>query len=241
MARRTTEETKQLLLDVGVRMLYERGIDIGVSHIKLSDVVAAADLTTGAAYRCWENQEAFHQDLAVAAVLWRDGPPNGITASHVADLVDERAPLAELIRAAAEPNLFRYPDNITFLTTIGLRACGPTDQALAEAGRERLETALDSYTELYDALAALHNRRVRPPFTMADIARMLAALSEGFALQAMVDMPHPHVERTDVAPGVGSDWPLLACAIEAIVEQFTEPCEPSELGEAGEPDDPEPT
>lgn len=227
MARRTAEETKQLLLDVGIRMLYERGVDIGVAHIKLSDVVAAAGLTTGAAYRCWDNQEAFHRDLAVAAVLWRDGPPTAVTAGHVAEQVDERAPLAELIRTATEPNLFRYPENTAFLTIIGLRACGPTDEVLAEAGRQRFETAIEGYTDLYDALARRYGRRLRPPYTMRHVALVLAALSEGFALQAMSGMPHPHVERADAPPGVGSDWPLLACAIEAIVEEFTEP-EPTE-------------
>jgi AcrR family transcriptional regulator len=226
MARRTTDETKQLLLDVGVRMLYERGIDIGVAHVKLAEVVAEAGLTTGAAYRCWDNQDAFHQDLAVAAVLWRDGPPDGITAAHIAELIDERAPLSEVLRTASEPNLFSYPENMTFLTTIGLRACGPTDEALADAGRRRFEAAMESYTELYDALAELYGRRVRPPFTMAQVALVLASLSEGFALQAMTGMPHPHVERTEVAEGVGTDWSLLACAVEAIVERFTEPCEP---------------
>lgn len=225
MARRTTEETKQLLLDVGVRMLYERGVDIGVAHVKVADVVAEAGLTTGAAYRCWDNQEAFHQDLAVAAVLWRDGPPDGVTAAHIAGLVDERAPLPEVLRTASEPNLFSYPENMTFLTTIGLRACGPTDEALAEAGRRRFEEAIGSYTELYGALAKLYGRRVRPPFTMTHVALALAALSEGFALQAMTGMPHPHVERTDVPDGVGTDWSLLACAVEAIVEGFTEPCD----------------
>ena len=228
MARRTTEETKQLLLDVGVRMLYERGVDIGVAHVKLADVVAEAGLTTGAAYRCWDNQEAFHQDLAVAAVLWRDGPPNGVTAAHIAGLIDEQAPLPELLRTATEPNLFSYPENVTFLTTIGLRACGPTDEALADAGRRRFEEAIDSYTELYDALARLYGRRLRPPFTMTQVALVLASLSEGFALQAMTGMPHPHVERTDVPDGVGSEWSLLACAVEAIVERFTEPCDPDE-------------
>jgi AcrR family transcriptional regulator len=226
MARRTTEETKQLLLDVGIRMLYERGVDIGVTHIKITDVVAAAGLTTGAAYRCWDNQEAFHKDLAVAAVLWRDGPPNAVTADHIAELIDERAPLAEILRTATEPNLFNYPENTAFLTTIGLRACGPTDEALATAGRQRFEDAIESYADMYDALAGLYGRRVRPPFTMTQIALMLAALSEGFALQAMTGMPHPHVERTDVPPDVGSRWSLLACAIQAIVEQYTEPCEP---------------
>ena len=51
MSRRTTGETSELLLDVGLRMLHERGLHVAVTHIRLSDVAAAAGLTTGAAYR----------------------------------------------------------------------------------------------------------------------------------------------------------------------------------------------
>lgn len=204
-------------------MLYERGLHIGVTHIKLSDVVAAAELTTGAAYRCWENQEAFHRDLATAALLRRDGPPTAEVVAQITKLVETRAPLAEVIRTAVGANLFRYPEDTGFLTTIGLRACGPTDETLAKAGRERLETSVDSYVDMYTALANLYQRRVRPPFTMTHVALLLAALAEGFALQAMSDPAHPHVERSDLPPEVGSDWTLLACGIEAIVEHLTEP------------------
>lgn len=42
------------------------------SHIKLSAVVKQASLTTGAAYRLWDDQAAFHQELAAAAVRWCD-------------------------------------------------------------------------------------------------------------------------------------------------------------------------
>ena len=59
---RMLDETRELLLGVGIEMLYERGAGVSVGHIKLSDVVTAAGLTTGAAYRCWDNQEAFHRD-----------------------------------------------------------------------------------------------------------------------------------------------------------------------------------
>jgi AcrR family transcriptional regulator len=224
MARRTTEQTKQLLLDVGTRLVYERGVNVGVTHVKLSDVVAAAGLTTGAAYRCWENQDAFHRDLAAAAVRWRNDTPIANTVGHITRLVEDRAPLAEIIRAGAEANLYRYPDDVGFLTTIALRACGPTDESLAKAGRDRLETAVAEYSRMYDVLMGLYGRRMRRPFTIEHLTVALAALSEGFALQAMSGAPHPRIERPDTMPDAGSsDWTLLAYAVEAIVERFTEP------------------
>jgi AcrR family transcriptional regulator len=226
MGRRTVEDTRQLLLDVGIRMLFERGANGGVTHVKLSEVAAAADLTTGAAYRCWDNQEAFHSDLATAAVRWRDAEPNAATVSRITSLVEARAPLAEVIRVAAEENLFRYPDDTAFLTTIALRACGPTDETLAEAGRARLSTAIESYSVMYSALMRLYGLRARPPHTVTEMALCLAALSEGFALQAMSGAPHPRVVRDDVPPDVDPDWTLFGIGVEAIVDRFTEPAEP---------------
>jgi AcrR family transcriptional regulator len=223
VARRTTEDTKELLLDVGIRLLYERGVHVGVTHIKLSDVVAAADMTTGAAYRCWENQDAFHRDLAAAAIRWRNQTPIANTVNRITQLVEAHTALAEVVRVAAEANLYRYPDDVAFLTTIALRACGPTDENLARAGRDRLETAVAAYSGMYSVLLELYQHRMRPPFTIDHLTLSLAALSEGFALQAMSGAPHPHLERPDPPPDVGSDWTLMAFAIEAIIERFTEP------------------
>ena len=223
MTRRTTGQTKRLLLDVGTRLVYERGVHVGVTHVKLSDVVAAAGLTTGAAYRCWENQEAFHRDLAAAAVRWRNETPIANTVAQITRLVEEHAPLAEILRAGSEANLYRYPEDVGFLTTIALRACGPTDESLAKAGRDRLDTAVAEYSKMYRVLMGLYGRRMRRPFIVDHLTLALAALTEGFALQAMSGSPHPRIERPDLLPDAGSDWTLLAYAVEAIVERFTEP------------------
>ena len=91
VTRRTTEETHQLLLDVALGMLHRRGVHVAVTHVRLSDVAAAAGLTTGAAYRCWPNQAAFHRDLAVAAVQWRDHESIAETVAEIRDLVDAQA------------------------------------------------------------------------------------------------------------------------------------------------------
>ena len=51
MGRRTGDETRALLLRVGMQLLLERGVSAGVQHIRLQDVLRHAGLTTGAAYR----------------------------------------------------------------------------------------------------------------------------------------------------------------------------------------------
>ncbi len=71
MARRTGDETRALLLRVGMQMLLERGVSAGVQHIRLQEVLRRAGLTTGAAYRLWADQNDYQRDLAVSMVRLR--------------------------------------------------------------------------------------------------------------------------------------------------------------------------
>jgi AcrR family transcriptional regulator len=223
MTRRTLDDTRQLLVDVGLRLLHERGVSVSVTHIRLTEVVAAAGMTTGAAYRCWENQGAYHRDLAVAAAQWRDRASVQDTVDDIADLVAGGAPIGEVLRVAAEANLYTYPEDTPFLTTIALRTCAPADPAVAAAGRRHLSSAVDSFASLYDSLLRVYGRRVAEPYTLRDLTVALAALSEGFVLQAITGEPQPRIIRGDVEAGVDKDWSLFGCAAEAIVMRFTEP------------------
>jgi len=231
MTRRTLDQTRQLLLETGLWMLKEQGVYVGVTHIRLSEVAHAAGYTTGAGYRCWDNQAAFHHDLAIAAVGWREVEPIAETVAQIKQLVDARAPLGEIIRIAAEANLFQYPEDTSLLNTLTLRTCGPTDDAVAQAAREHLTTTIESFAALYALLLRIYRLRLRPPFTLVDLTVALLALTEGFAVQAMTGDPHPRIERSDSPPGVGSDWSLLACAAEALVDRFTEPDAPDADGD----------
>src|SRR5687767_15950116 len=98
MERRTSAETRKLLLDTGIAMLHEQGVTAGVAHIRLRDVLDRAGLTTGAAYRLWSDQSAFHRDLAVAAAGWRDDGPLDRTVAAIRQLIEDEAPLRAVIR-----------------------------------------------------------------------------------------------------------------------------------------------
>lgn len=220
MARRTLAQTRALLLDTGLAMLEQRGVGAGVTHIRLKEVAETAGLTTGAGYRCWDDQPAFHRDLAIAAVARGEDEPITETVAAIRDAVDRGAPLAEVIRVAAEANLYHFPEKTTLLNTITLRTCGPSDEELARAGREHLTRTVESYAMLHATLLARYRLRVRPPYTITDLTLALIALTDGFAVQAMTGEPHARIERRDVAPGVGCDWTLFACAVEAVVARF---------------------
>ena len=82
---------------------------------------------------------------------------------------------------------------------------------------------MSSFADLYGGLLKLYERRMRPPFTLEHFTMMIAALSEGFVLQMLSGMEHPHVELDSGDPDVGSTWTLMAAAVDAFVTTFTEP------------------
>ena len=138
MARRTGEETRALLLRVGMQMLLERGVAAGVQHIRLQEVLRRAGLTTGAAYRLWADQSDYQRDLAVAMVRLRiRSDPAEYPRAAIEDLVAAGADGDEVIRTATAAHVQSITldtddpthdlDAQQFLVTLALRATAELD------------------------------------------------------------------------------------------------------------------
>lgn len=240
MTRRTADETRRLLIDVGIEMLFERGASAGVNHIRLQDVLKRAGLTTGAAYRLWDNQGEYHRDLAVAATQWRDEIPLQGVVDAIRDTVERDGPLSEVVRHGTRSHIeglagLRRPASgptvegpPAFLTTLALRAATYDDPELQAASRARHHATIDMYEGLYRAMMVRYRRRLRPPFTVSHLAAVIAAMGEGFAIQTIEGEAHPALRHTvgGGEAGSGDEWTLFGLAVWAIVEAFTEPDEP---------------
>ena len=227
--RRSQDETKDLLLRTALDQLYEKGLFVAVTHIRLTEVVKAAGLTTGAAYKVWERQEDFHRDLAVEAVRFRDRLAVGATVRLIHQAVDGGAPLREILRVGSHAHLHLPNPGDPFLVTLALRTLSPVDDELAEASRQRHVDSIEAFEQLYEAMLLRYGRRIREPFDLRAMANALAAITEGFALQSLSGFDHPTYEIEADDERVGAEWTLLAVAVEAIVDRFTEPV-PVEVG-----------
>lgn len=225
MTRNSAEQTRRRLIAIGLQLLHERGPSAAVGHIRLSSVLRRAGLTTGAAYRIWDDQVAYQRDLALAAVRYRDRTSNDTTAlAAVPAMLEPDGTWQEAIRRGSEANLRSYPEDVTFLTALAIRASAYTDPELIEASRQRHEEALASYGELYDAVLRWSRRRMRPGFELPDLAAALAAVSEGFGLQNATGVPHVRLALDAPARGPGErEWSLLAVCAVAVSELMTEP------------------
>lgn len=231
MTQRHRESTHEVLLDAAVAMVFEHGAVAGVGNVKLVDVVRRAKLTTGAAYRIWPDQSAFHRDLAAAVAGWRDSQLLTRPVSAIRAAVESGADWRTVVRVGAADHLaslaepFGGPEGNVgpspFLTALAVRSATNQCAQARSAASRRHDDSIASFADLYGGLLVWSHRKMREPFQIGHLARAIAALAEGFAIHLNVgDSGHM------VGPADGEPVRLLfAEAIIAMVEAFTEPLE----------------
>ena len=215
--RRSAEQTRQLLLDTAVQILHEKGPAAGVLHVRLSDVLARTGLTTGAAYRLWDNQQDFHDALAVAAMRWRDRSMLARTTQAAFSVVASGGSLEDLLRAAGAANVQDLPADNGIMTTLALRAAAYNQPALLHASAERGSDMVAGFQQLYLDLLRTYRLRMREPFRLDHLADGMSALVDGFGVQTACGALHPTVELAD------GSWTLLGVCLTALVRSMTEP------------------
>jgi len=214
-------------------MLYEQGVSSPVSHIKLQNVLRKAGLTTGAAYRLWEDQSAFQHDLAAEATRRKDAKMVGSLVEAVRDLIEARAPLTEIIRVATNQHVVEIfgtdrvnpLQDVMVLINIAMRATAHSSDELRRASREWHQEAVGSYVALYEALQQLGGLTMRAPYTMDHFSLALAALAEGFTLQAIQGSPHAVIKVPD-EHGALQEWTLFGRVVMSLVDTFMQPVDP---------------
>lgn len=224
MARRSAEDTRRLLIDIGLRMLHERGPSAAVAHIRLSTVLRRAGMTTGAAYRIWSDQDAYQRELAVHALEYRDRASNELTVQAVLPVLMRGGSWQDAVRAGSEVNLHPFPEHLPFLTMLAVRASGYGDPEISAASHRRHAEAVSAHGELYAAVLAWSRRRMRAGFELVDLTTALAAISEGFGLQRASGIDHRRLRLDDAGAAAGEvDWSLLGVCATAVCERMTEP------------------
>ncbi len=232
MVRRTAEETRRLILEAGIQMLLERGATAGVQHIRLQEVLRSVGLTTGAAYRIWDDQDEFHRDLAVEMVGLRFAPPVASAAGAIEDVLASGGSLEDVARAAAldfvtysskfhlEPE---SRDSHAFITALALRTAAGGWPELRAASAERHRESIAAFVPFYAELLQRYGRRVREPLTIVDFTEAMAALGEGFAIRAAEGLDHPHYDIPEDAEVPSGQWTLFGIGILGLVTAFTVP------------------
>jgi len=243
----TLEEVRTRLIDSATEALLSLGMEIGLEQVKLSDAIVRAGVTRATAYRSLADERLGPQDTlrreVLARLLSRDSRREnrdlvGEAAANVLsersadlasdDIVARTAVLRALIRAGAEASHTSIASSVErglLMSSYGaLMSQGATGSSWQlERLRTGEQTLLDTFSELYDALIATFQLRLRGSLTNAHFATIIAALAEGLGMRSIVN---DHVVGVPLATGPEGEceeWTLQGMGIVALVKAFLEP------------------
>lgn len=246
MSRRARSETRQLIIDTGIRLLMDRGLRGGCDHVGMSDVLAEIERTTGqritnaSVYgRIWASQPEFHRDLLMeAAGYFPSGEEQATRAAAEALLADadlstadsRAAVLAEFCRVGGAAHLETMGASRAWQTWLAIWAITVSTPEIdddLERGpsiARRHDLAVREFAQVLHEVLPRVRHAIRPEFTLGQLAMAVYALSEGLVL-------HQHFAAEDVVTvtlPTGADqnpqqWTLFSVSLQALLTRFVQP------------------
>lgn len=243
----TLEQTKALLIGAAIELLRERGIDVGLSHIPLSDTIARAGVTRSTAYRSLADDELTPQAVLHREILLylltrytRGDTINSIGSQIASELerhneslnagnVEQRTiAMRGVIRVGANSSyvdVIESPERAILTAIYGaLQSSTEVDwrhHAIAEGERGLTQM----FTELYGGLAELFQYEIKPPFSMHQFTTAAASLIEGIAMRHGFNDQVTMIDRPTGIDGASEPWTLFAVAFESMFIGMFEPAD----------------
>jgi len=244
-ARRSREELRSIVLDAGRDVLLSEGLGTGAEHLSFKRVLSHVEATRGIRItnasvigRIWENQEEFQLDVINSVANFQGDEEVALTYEALAsaiDLVDvstperRRASLAELIRVACGQYMSAASTSaatiqMALVTYVAASQATSGDNPLLASYRETNARLTRRYEELYTLGLQACGWRVRPQYSMHDVASLLSAIAEGLLLHGLVDpdafRPTVLVRELD---GAEVEWTPQGLTMNSLVEFYCEP------------------
>lgn len=227
--RAAREATRAALLDAATAMLFETPAADVLRTLRPVEVARRADppRTTGAFYNIWPAQDDFRQDLLDHLLAMDRFGADVATVQALADQLQRpELDLDETVRLASTINFEGNKSDPAFLLQMAFWVRHPIDPDMRDRLRRLYAELMGAAVPLYTAILGRTGRRMRPPFTVEQLAVSLIAFSEGLTLRWAVD---PEAVPADVGtpPGVPADpdrvWGLMPAVVQAVVMAMTEP------------------
>ena len=242
----TLDDVRSRLIDAGTKLLRERGAELGLSNISLSDVINEAGVSRSTSYRSLGHetlapQAVLHQDILTQLLTRYSRATNAeaIQAVIVAELelhaealrdgsLQERtALLRSIIRVGANTSFSHVVASAerSLLTAVygSLRSSPAPPDWRHDALTEGEQNMTQLFTDLYGRLAELFDYGMRAPFTMGQLAAAGASLVEGMSMRYGFNEQLEVIERFTGPGDAPEEWSLFAVSFEAL---FVGMCEP---------------
>ena len=228
--RRSRAELRAVLLDVGVNLLFKRGLVGGAEHVTFTDVFAEAESRWGSAInpasvykRIWKDQSEFQRDVLLAAASFYPDPDGeGLPALKVArefmTTMDVSTPetraraLSEVCRVAAQAHLEMLEASRPWQIWVGIWALTvstPTtddDEMVGPSIHAGNQKATQSLQALLEEVVPAVGYGISSPFSFEQLALTVGALAEGIALRNRFAQEHlMWVDRAAGFPGAPVD------------------------------------
>ena len=225
-ARKASERA---MLEAAAEMLWESPVGDIFSDLKPVDIARRADppRTTGSFYNIWPTQTRFREAFVNYLLSLEHFRAERDAQSTIEELLaSPDFDLAELIRVAGN----KYFDGLKGEPVMRIQLALWTKADGNPQIRERLKALYDDVASamipLYETMVARAGRRMRAPYTVHDLAVVLAALVEGLHIRWAID--HDAIaEDLGAPPGApaenGRPWGTFSSVAHIVVKGMTEP------------------
>lgn len=242
--RRSREELRALLMDVGQSILLEEGLGARADALTFKRAFERIKSDTGVGLtnasvigRLWTNQADYQTDVLVALASDRSRSTVNEVADVVAKVLEEcdlstpearAASLREVCRVAGETQGNALRHSASWSLWINLWAMA-TSSSLADRQHRILTTLMEGYEEInqhaeevFGFLMMLLGYRLRAPLTIRQFLNAAGALSEGCSLRDRVDSRMVGIVRPTGPDGEDQEWTIYAIGLEALTREFFE-------------------
>jgi hypothetical protein len=237
VSRTPREETRRQILDTGVRLLMDRGLEGGCGNVGMADVLATIEaetdrrITNASVYgRIWASQTEFHQDLLLAAAVqfpsgehtaFGQAADDVLAGADLSTVSGRRHALGEVCRRAGEAHLNSLAASRSWQTWLAIWAITvstPTLEDDVERGpsiARRHAVAVEELSVVLESVLAKIGGSLKSGVNSYQLAMAVYALSEGLVLHDRFAPDDHGTVRIN-----GEQWSLFALALDGILARF---------------------
>ena len=179
--RSSRDETRQRLLAVGRELIVERGLRDTID-IRLTEVLARAGLTTGAAYNIWSTQDDYRRDLALYVAETMEWADDRLLGAAV-DSLHPDVPLDEWIPLACDFYFDAFVSRWDYYILLQFWGIKDPGDDLVAAINQGYEVVHDRFRILFQRALDVHAMEMIDDLTIDDLCVMATAICEGLALR----------------------------------------------------------
>jgi hypothetical protein len=243
--RRSREELREIVLEAGRDVLLTEGLGTGAEHLSFKRVLSHVAATQGIRItnasvigRIWGNQEEFQLDVVnTIANIQGDEEASVTTEALEAVLVRldvstpelRRASLAELIRVSCAEYMVAASTSaatiqMALVSYVAASQTAASDNRLINSFRSTNRRLTARYEELYTHGLHACGWRIRPEYSMHEVASLLSAVAEGILLHQLVDpVAFLPIVLASGLDGSEVEWTQHGITMNSLVDFFAEP------------------